>query len=94
MAIAETQVYMPQAPRPKVRLMEDERCAEADGGSNRRAQCASQMISMFAPIQAGTGKHAPPVPQLTFVYAPCRQPARTLFGQQIRLVTERKQPFI
>src|SRR5882724_8707087 len=25
MAIAETQVYMPQAPRPRVRLLEDER---------------------------------------------------------------------
>ena len=25
MAIAETQVYMPQAPRPRLRLLEDER---------------------------------------------------------------------
>ncbi|MGY4292702.1 hypothetical protein ACVWXN_000797 [Bradyrhizobium sp. i1.4.4] len=25
MAIAETQVYMPQAPRPRIRLLEDER---------------------------------------------------------------------
>ncbi|MEA2954377.1 MAG: hypothetical protein QOJ96_3897, partial [Alphaproteobacteria bacterium] len=25
MAIAETQVYMPRAPRPKLRLLEDER---------------------------------------------------------------------
>ena len=59
MAIAETQVYMPQAPRPKLRLLEDERFQTAEGLMANANEAGKAVAEKFAEkpstVQDGLG---------------------------------------